>query len=83
MPVHFGKIFAAISLITVAAFLLWLLFTTFFATEQADEKIEQHGPSWLPSPTPTGKCERAGACFQRRSRTSRMRVESCAWVIGF
>jgi len=43
MPVHFGKIFAAISLITVAAFLLWLLFTTFFATEQADEKIEQHG----------------------------------------
>jgi hypothetical protein len=43
MPLHFGKIFAAISLITIAAFVLWLLFTTFFATEQADEKIEQHG----------------------------------------
>ena len=42
MPLHFGKIFAAISLITIAAFVLWLLFTTFFATEQADEKIE-HG----------------------------------------
>ena len=43
MPLHFGNIFAAISLITIAAFLLWLLFTTFFATEQADEKIEQQG----------------------------------------
>ena len=42
MPVHFGKIFAAISLITVA------LFTTFFATEQADEKIEQHGAVQTP-----------------------------------
>ena len=42
MPLHFGKIFAAISLITIAAFVWWLLFT-FFATEQADEKIEQHG----------------------------------------
>jgi len=43
MPLHFGKIFAAISLLTVAPFLLWLLFTTFFATNQADEKIERHG----------------------------------------
>jgi hypothetical protein len=43
MPLHFSKIFAAISLLTIAAFVLWLLFTTFFATEQADEKIEQHG----------------------------------------
>ena len=48
MPVHFGKIFAAISLITIAAFVLWLLFTTFFATEQADEKIEQHGAVQTP-----------------------------------
>jgi hypothetical protein len=36
-----SKIFAAIALLTVAA--LWLLFTTFFATERAEEKIEQHG----------------------------------------
>jgi hypothetical protein len=43
MPLHFGKIFAAIALLTVAAFILWLLFTTFFATEQAEEKIEQQG----------------------------------------
>jgi hypothetical protein len=43
MPLHFGKIFSAVALLTVAAFVLWLLFTTFFATEQAKEKIEQHG----------------------------------------
>ncbi len=43
MPLHFCKIFAAISLLTIAAFVLWLLFTTFFATEQAEVKIEQHG----------------------------------------
>ena len=43
MPLHFGKIFAAIALLTVVAFVLWLLFTIFFATERAEEKIEQHG----------------------------------------
>jgi hypothetical protein len=43
MPLHFGRIGAAIALITVAAFVLWLLFTTFFATEQADQQIERTG----------------------------------------
>ena len=43
MPLHFGKIFSAIALLTVAAFVLWLLFTTFFATEEADQKIERSG----------------------------------------
>jgi hypothetical protein len=43
MPLHFGKIGAAIALLTVAAFVLWLIFTTFFATEQAEQKIEQQG----------------------------------------
>ena len=43
MPLHFGKIGAAIALLTVAAFILWLLFTTFFATEQAEQKLEQSG----------------------------------------
>jgi len=42
MPLHFGKIFAAIALL-IAAFVLWLLFNTFLATERAEEKIEQHG----------------------------------------
>jgi hypothetical protein len=41
MPLHFGKVFAAIALITVAAFMLWLIVTTFFATEEADQQIEQ------------------------------------------
>jgi len=43
MPLHFGKIGAAIALLTVAAFVLWLVFTTFFATEEADQEIEQTG----------------------------------------
>ena len=43
MPLHFGKIFGAIALLTVAAFVLWLLLTTFFATEEADQKIEGRG----------------------------------------
>jgi hypothetical protein len=43
MPLHFGKIGAAIALITVAAFVLWLTFTTFFATEQTDQQIERTG----------------------------------------
>ncbi|MFO7478148.1 MAG: hypothetical protein R6X03_07375 [Methyloceanibacter sp.] len=41
MPLHFGKVFAAVALITVAAFVLWLIATTFFATEEADQQIEQ------------------------------------------
>ena len=43
MPLHFGKIGAAIALLTVAAFVLWLIFTTFFVTEQADREIEPTG----------------------------------------
>jgi hypothetical protein len=49
MPLHFGKIGAAIALLTVAAFVLWLLATTFFATEQADQKIEGSGAIELDS----------------------------------
>ena len=41
MPLHFGKVFAAVALITVAAFVLWLIATTFFATEEADQQIGQ------------------------------------------
>ena len=43
MPLSFGKIGAAIALLTVAAFVLWLMVTTFFATEQADETIPSTG----------------------------------------
>lgn len=41
MPLSFGKIGAIIALITIAAFVLWLIATTFFATEEADQQIEQ------------------------------------------
>ena len=43
MPLHFGKIGAAIALLTVGAFVLWLLVTTFFVTEQAEQKLEPTG----------------------------------------
>jgi hypothetical protein len=43
MPLHLGKIFAAIALLTIGAFIIWLLFTTLFATEQAEQKIDKTG----------------------------------------
>ena len=43
MPLNFGKIGAAIALLTVAAFVLWLIFTALFATEEADQEIERTG----------------------------------------
>jgi hypothetical protein len=52
MPLHFGKIGAAIALLTIAAFVLWLLWTTLFATEQAEQKLEQHGAVELPAALP-------------------------------
>jgi hypothetical protein len=52
MPLHFGKIGAAIALLTVAAFIVWLLFTTLFATEQAEQKLEQHGAVELTGSSP-------------------------------
>jgi hypothetical protein len=55
MPLHFGKIGAAIALLTVAAFVLWLLATTFFATEQADQKIEGTGAVELNSSAPRAR----------------------------
>ncbi len=50
MPLHFGKIFAAIALLTVGAFIAWLLFTTLFATEQAEQKIDKQGAVELSAP---------------------------------
>ena len=37
MPLNFGKLGAAIALITVAAFIGWLLFTSLFASKTVDE----------------------------------------------
>ena len=50
MPLHFGKIFGTIALLTVAAFVAWLLFTTLFATEQAEQKFEKSGAVVLVAP---------------------------------
>jgi uncharacterized membrane protein len=49
MPLHFGKIGAAIALLTVAAFVAWLIFTTLFATEEAGPKLEPTGAIELDS----------------------------------
>ncbi|ODA68084.1 hypothetical protein A7A08_01254 [Methyloligella halotolerans] len=37
MPLHFGKIGALIAIVTITAFLLWLMFGAFFAGETVDE----------------------------------------------
>jgi uncharacterized membrane protein len=47
MPLHFGKVFGVIALLTVAAFVLWLLWGALFEGEEAD----QEHPASLPSVT--------------------------------
>jgi hypothetical protein len=37
MPLSFGKIGAFIALFTIAAFILWLIVTSFFASETVEE----------------------------------------------
>lgn len=43
MPLNFGKIGAVVALLTIAAFVLWLIATTFFATEQAEQQLAPTG----------------------------------------
>jgi hypothetical protein len=40
MPLHFGKIFALIALITIAAFVLWQLWLAIFAGETFDKPAQ-------------------------------------------
>ena len=40
MPLHFGKIFIFIALLTVAAFVLWQLWLAIFAGETFDKHAE-------------------------------------------
>jgi hypothetical protein len=49
MPLNLGKMGAAIALLTVAAFVLWLLFTSFFASETVEEDAGQTGSLRAPS----------------------------------
>jgi hypothetical protein len=40
MPLHFGRIFAFIALVTIAAFVLWQLWRAIFAGETFDKPAE-------------------------------------------
>ena len=42
MPLHFGKIFALIALVTIVAFILWQLWLAVFAGETFDKAAELH-----------------------------------------
>ena len=39
MPLHYGKIFAIIAILTIVAFVLWQLWIGLFAGETFDERI--------------------------------------------
>jgi hypothetical protein len=41
MPLSFGKVGSAIALLTIAAFVLWLIFTYVFATDEVADEVEQ------------------------------------------
>ena len=43
MPLSFGTLGKAIALLVVAAFVLWLIFTYLFASEEAADDAEQTG----------------------------------------
>jgi hypothetical protein len=47
MPLHFGKIFGFLALLTVIAFVLWLLWGSIFAGETFDKRAAPRTPSWL------------------------------------
>jgi hypothetical protein len=47
MPLHFAKVFGVIALLTVAAFVLWLLWGALFQGAE----VEQEQPASLPSVT--------------------------------
>ena len=49
MPLHFGKIFALIALLTIVAFILWQLWLAIFAGETFDKAAELHQANPLPS----------------------------------
>ena len=51
MPLHFGKVFAAIALLTVAAFILWLLWGDIFEGETGDDPAAFYSAPGLNAPT--------------------------------
>lgn len=51
MPLSFGAFSKAVAILVVAAFILWLIFTYMFASEEAAVEAEQSGafPAAMPS----------------------------------
>jgi len=45
MPLTFGKVGAFIALLTIGAFILWLVITSFFASETVEEDAVNTGAS--------------------------------------
>jgi hypothetical protein len=39
MPLHYGKVFAFIALLTIAAFILWQVWVAFFAGETVEQPV--------------------------------------------
>jgi hypothetical protein len=48
MPLHFGKIAAGIALLTVGAFILWLLLGSLLTGERADQQLERASETAAP-----------------------------------
>ncbi|MGH6791855.1 MAG: hypothetical protein ACRECF_03860 [Methyloceanibacter sp.] len=49
MPLSFGKIGVFIALLTIGAFILWLLVTSFFSSEEVAVEADQTGALELSS----------------------------------
>jgi hypothetical protein len=49
MPLHLGKVAGLIAILTIGAFILWLLFGSIITGERADEAAQQGGGG-MPAP---------------------------------
>ena len=49
MPLSFGTFGKAVAILIIAAFVLWLIFTNMFASEEAAEEAEPVGVIETPS----------------------------------
>jgi hypothetical protein len=50
MPLHYGKIFGIIALLTILAFVLWQLWIALFAGEAFEQKATPHAEAPLTQP---------------------------------
>ena len=49
MPLHLGKVAGLIAILTIGAFILWLLFGSIITGERADQDVQQGGGG-MPAP---------------------------------